>query len=338
MSKIEVVSGEAVGMLAAQSIAEPITQALLRLFHEGGTYSELAVNGISRFEDIFYARKKSECMKGVFLAYEMEGIESARNALAEILEETFILLEISIDMRHLLLIADAMTYSGRISGIDRLMQKQSVLGRAASHAANRHLAAAAVFGEKDYLLGNIENILVGRQIAAGTGSVKLSIDRNINTLRDRIRTEEPEFEDERVGNAAYATDLMDVGKNLGARNPTSHPSYLNLVARKRPLGRPGYKPERNFYNANPVLRLVCGKFNLPLEMRDGVAVLYRKCINRRLTNGRDTYAMAIAVVSILCEEWGVKRDTESIAKELGIRFSYVDSCLRIIKSKIERKT
>jgi len=49
--------GEAVGIIAAQSIGEPGTQLTLRTFHTGGVASEDIITGLPRVEELFEARK-----------------------------------------------------------------------------------------------------------------------------------------------------------------------------------------------------------------------------------------------------------------------------------------
>ena len=49
--------GEAVGIIAAQSIGEPGTQLTLRTFHTGGVATEDIITGLPRIEEIFEARK-----------------------------------------------------------------------------------------------------------------------------------------------------------------------------------------------------------------------------------------------------------------------------------------
>ncbi len=114
----------------------------------------------------------------VFAMYRQFGIEAARNALARELKATLDEQKISVDIRHLLLIADAMTASGNIKGVGRhglSGEKHSVFARAAYEETIKHLINAAAFGEIDPMRGVTENILVGKQIPVGTGSVKLAI-------------------------------------------------------------------------------------------------------------------------------------------------------------------
>jgi DNA-directed RNA polymerase subunit beta' len=61
--------GEAVGIIAAQSIGEPGTQLTLRTFHTGGVAQEDIITGLPRVEEIFEARNP----KGVAKIVEVTG-------------------------------------------------------------------------------------------------------------------------------------------------------------------------------------------------------------------------------------------------------------------------
>lgn len=114
----------------------------------------------------------------VFAIYRLFGVEAARNALANELNKTLKEQKISVEDRHLNLIADAMTASGMIKGVGRhglSGEKKSVFARAAYEETLKHLIHAAAFGEVDPMKGVTENILVGKQIPIGTGAVKLAI-------------------------------------------------------------------------------------------------------------------------------------------------------------------
>lgn len=114
----------------------------------------------------------------LFATYRVFGIEAARNTLALELQKTLQDQDISVNERHIALIADAMTASGIIQSIGRhglVGRKESVFAKAAFEETVKHLINAAAFGQIDYMRGVTENILVGKQIPLGTGSVKLAI-------------------------------------------------------------------------------------------------------------------------------------------------------------------
>ncbi|MDD2360486.1 MAG: DNA-directed RNA polymerase subunit beta', partial [Syntrophaceticus schinkii] len=70
--------GEAVGIMAAQSIGEPGTQLTMRTFHTGGVAGEDITQGLPRVEELFEARKPkgqatiAEC-NGVVKLQEVKG-------------------------------------------------------------------------------------------------------------------------------------------------------------------------------------------------------------------------------------------------------------------------
>jgi DNA-directed RNA polymerase subunit beta' len=66
----EVEVGEAVGIIAAQSIGEPGTQLTMRTFHTGGVAGDDITQGLPRIQEIFEARNP----KGVAVISEIEGV------------------------------------------------------------------------------------------------------------------------------------------------------------------------------------------------------------------------------------------------------------------------
>jgi len=62
--------GEAIGIIAAQSIGEPGTQLTMRTIHSGGVAGSDITQGLPRVEEIFEARKP----KGVAMVSEIDGI------------------------------------------------------------------------------------------------------------------------------------------------------------------------------------------------------------------------------------------------------------------------
>ncbi len=67
--------GEAVGIIAAQSIGEPGTQLTMRTFHTGGVAGDDITQGLPRVEELFEARKP----KGVAIISEFAGTVSIRD-------------------------------------------------------------------------------------------------------------------------------------------------------------------------------------------------------------------------------------------------------------------
>ena len=70
----QVEMGEAVGIIAAQSIGEPGTQLTMRTFHTGGVAGDDITQGLPRVEELFEARKP----KGQAIIAEIDGSASVR--------------------------------------------------------------------------------------------------------------------------------------------------------------------------------------------------------------------------------------------------------------------
>ncbi|RLG71176.1 MAG: DNA-directed RNA polymerase subunit A'' [Candidatus Iainarchaeum archaeon] len=104
------------------------------------------------------------------------GIEAGREAIVRELHKTLQENNILVDIKHIMLLADLMTYDGNIRGVIRTgitRGKPSPFTRAAFEETIKHLLEAAFKGEKEKLRGVVENIIVGRPIKVGTGMVEL---------------------------------------------------------------------------------------------------------------------------------------------------------------------
>ncbi|MEM2916601.1 MAG: DNA-directed RNA polymerase subunit A'' [Candidatus Woesearchaeota archaeon] len=100
------------------------------------------------------------------------GIEAARQA---IIDEVFKVVEaqgLTVDIRHVMLVADTMCVSGSVKGITRygvVSEKASVLARASFETPIKHIINAALTGEVDELDSVVENIMLNQPVPVGTG-------------------------------------------------------------------------------------------------------------------------------------------------------------------------
>uniref|UniRef100_H2ZH13 DNA-directed RNA polymerase subunit n=1 Tax=Ciona savignyi TaxID=51511 RepID=H2ZH13_CIOSA len=104
------------------------------------------------------------------------GIEAARQTIINEVEYTMVSHGMSIDRRHLMLLADLMTYKGEVLGITRYglaRMKESVLMLASFEKTADHLFDAAYYGQTDVITGVSECIIMGIPMNIGTGVFKL---------------------------------------------------------------------------------------------------------------------------------------------------------------------
>jgi DNA-directed RNA polymerase subunit beta' len=76
--------GEAVGIIAAQSIGEPGTQLTMRTFHTGGVAGDDITQGLPRVEELFEARKPKKIAQLAEISGKVSVDDSHRTALRNI--------------------------------------------------------------------------------------------------------------------------------------------------------------------------------------------------------------------------------------------------------------
>jgi len=119
------------------------------------------------------------------------GVEAARRVIMNEVRTTYANHSLSIDPRHLSIVADAMTFTGQLNGLTRQgvsQYKQSVLMNASFENTAQHLEDAAVHGRMDRLRGVSERILMGLPVPVGTGVVELRVPAKLIDPFHRIET------------------------------------------------------------------------------------------------------------------------------------------------------
>jgi DNA-directed RNA polymerase subunit A' len=103
---------------------------------------------------------------------EIFGVEVARQLIINEVQGTIKPQGLDIDMRHLKLVADAMTNTGDVKGVTRIgiiAQKSSILARATFETPVRQFVNATIKGSTDRLSSVIENIILNQPVPIGTG-------------------------------------------------------------------------------------------------------------------------------------------------------------------------
>ena len=116
-------------------------------------------------------------------------------------------------------------------------------------------------------------------------------------------------------------------KGLGTVFPNELPTHRGIKPEQKE------KTERNFSNALPALQAIWGFWRVPADLRQECAVRYRKLIENGATHGRNSYAMSIAITSVVCQEYGIARNTEEMAKTLNLSHVAVQKCLKAMAEK-----
>lgn len=108
--------------------------------------------------------------------YNALGIEAARTTIMTEITDVMEGHGMSVDFRHIMLLASQMTSRGEVLGITRhglAKMRESVFNLASFEKTADHLFDAAYYGQTDSIDGVSEHIILGMQANIGTGLFKL---------------------------------------------------------------------------------------------------------------------------------------------------------------------
>tara|TARA_Y100000310_G_scaffold341753_2_gene441942 strand:- start:842 stop:1990 length:1149 start_codon:yes stop_codon:yes gene_type:complete len=141
------------------------------------------LKAVMAVEDVDFTKTRSNNIHEVA---KVLGVEAARQT---IVDEIMIVLGrqgLDVDVRHVMLIADAMCFDGTVKGTTRhgiTKQKSSVLARASFEIPLRHLVDASTVGEIDRLTSVVENIIINQPMPVGTGLPDLAVEMDTSKLK-----------------------------------------------------------------------------------------------------------------------------------------------------------
>eukprot|EP01122_Echinamoeba_exundans_P016375 TRINITY_DN826_c0_g3_i2.p1 TRINITY_DN826_c0_g3~~TRINITY_DN826_c0_g3_i2.p1 ORF type:complete len:1768 (+),score=512.87 TRINITY_DN826_c0_g3_i2:109-5412(+) len=160
-----------------------ISRAVLLKQDKNSPASQIQTQGINlhhiwRMSDVFDLSKLYTNDVNTVLQYY--GIEAARNSLKSEINGVFKAYGISVDGRHLSLVADYMTHEGEIRPMNRtgFATNTSPFLKMSYETTMKFLTEATLFGEYDKMSSPSANICVGGTVRAGTGIFDVQFDLN----------------------------------------------------------------------------------------------------------------------------------------------------------------
>lgn len=106
------------------------------------------------------------------------GIEAARKVIINEIMEVVKSQGLSINERHVLLIADVMTFTGDPKGMTRygvVADKLNVLTKASFETPLKHISKGAIMNEQNRLTSITENVMTNQMVYVGTGIPKVAL-------------------------------------------------------------------------------------------------------------------------------------------------------------------
>lgn len=110
--------------------------------------------------------------------YSNYGVEAARQVIINEIMDVVNSQGLSINERHVLLIADVMTFLGEPKGMTRygiVADKLNVLTRASFETPLKHLSKGAIMNEGNMLNSITENVMTNQMVFVGTGMPRIAV-------------------------------------------------------------------------------------------------------------------------------------------------------------------
>lgn len=149
------------------------------LIKEGDEYviitQGIAIKQILGIEEIDHSRIYCNDLEEVNNNF---GIEAARNVIIREMMDVVKSQGLSINERHVLLIADIMTFTGELKGMTRygvVADKMNVLTRASFETPLKHISSGAIMNEVNKLTSITENVMTNQMVYVGTGIPKIGV-------------------------------------------------------------------------------------------------------------------------------------------------------------------
>ena len=177
-----------------------VNRAVIHMVEGGENKYELLVEGDNLQEVIAtYGVDGVKCTSNnIYEVFKTLGIEAARITIIREITSTMENHGLTVDPRHIMLLADLMTCRGQVLGINRhglSKMKESVLNLASFEQISDHLFDAAYYGQKDDIIGVSDCIIMGKPMNIGTGIFKLlhKHEKTPNPIKKNLLFDQPEF-------------------------------------------------------------------------------------------------------------------------------------------------
>ena len=191
--------GEAIGIIAAQSIGEPGTQLTMRTFHTGGVAGGDITQGLPRVEEIFEARKP----KGLAIITEFGGTATIKDTKKK--REVIVTNNETGETKAYLI-----PYGSRIKVVDG--QELEAGDELTEGSVNPHdiLKIKGVRAVQDYMLREVQRVYRLQGVEINDKHVEVIVRQCLQ----KIRVEEPGDSDLLPGSMVDALDFLELNEKL----------------------------------------------------------------------------------------------------------------------------